>query len=327
MNVGDRAAEESAFHRKAGGQAPDLEQRLRLLARRRARGFRARPVFQPAHGRGRRAPPHLAELGRRGEQHARIFGARIVEDLLDRTLLDHLAAVHDDHAIGHLRNDRHVMGHEQHRHSVFALQAVDERQNLGLDRHVQRGRRLVGDEEARLARHRHRDHDALAHAAREFVRILFEAPLRLRNANAFEELDRPRPRLFPAQSAMDPETVDELPLDGEDRIERRHRLLKDHPDLTAAQLAQEFGRRRGEVDRLAAVRREFEPPRRQFGPPPNSTRRMSESDVTDLPDPDLPTTHTVSPGSIVNETSSTAMIVPPSVLNSTRRFSTATSGC
>ena len=30
---------------------------------------------------------------------------------------------------------------------------------------------------------------------------------------------------------------------------------------------------------------------------------MSESEVTDLPDPDSPTTQTVSPGSIANETS------------------------
>src|SRR5271170_1278460 len=61
-------------------------------------------------------------------------------------------------------------------------------------------------------------------------------------------------------------------------------------------------------------------------PPPNSTRRMREREVTDFPEPDSPTRQTVSPGSIENETPSTATIVPPSVLNSTRRSSTATSG-
>ena len=33
-------------------------------------------------------------------------------------------------------------------------------------------------------------------------------------------------------------------------------------------------------------------------PPPNSTRRMRERDVTDFPEPDSPTRQTVSPGSI-----------------------------
>src|SRR5882757_1213050 len=61
-------------------------------------------------------------------------------------------------------------------------------------------------------------------------------------------------------------------------------------------------------------------------PPPNSTRRIRESEVTDLPEPDSPTRQTVSPGSIENETPSTATIVPPSVLNSTLRSSTATNG-
>src|SRR5208282_5827381 len=62
-------------------------------------------------------------------------------------------------------------------------------------------------------------------------------------------------------------------------------------------------------------------------PPPNSTSRMTESEVTDLPEPDSPTTQTVSPGLMVNVTSSTATTIPPSVSNSTLRFSIETSGC
>ena len=44
-------------------------------------------------------------------------------------------------------------------------------QDLGLDRHVERRRRLVGDEDPRVAGQRHRDHRPLAHAAGELVRI------------------------------------------------------------------------------------------------------------------------------------------------------------
>ena len=120
------------------------------------------------------------------------------EDLLDRALLNDPAAIHHHHAIRHLRNDRHVVGDEQHRHVVFAFQAVDQGENFGLDRHVQRGRRLVGDEQARLAGHRHGDDDALAHAAREFVRILLRGGVPARDAHPLEKLERLARALFAA---------------------------------------------------------------------------------------------------------------------------------
>ena len=48
---------------------------------------------------------------------------------------------------------------------------VDQIEDLGLDRDVERRRRLVGDQQLRLVGERHRDHHALAHAAGELVRI------------------------------------------------------------------------------------------------------------------------------------------------------------
>ena len=56
--------------------------------------------------------------------------------------------------------------------SGFDLQLLDQLQNLRLDRDVQRGRRLVGDHELRVAGQGHGDHHALAHAARQLVGIL-----------------------------------------------------------------------------------------------------------------------------------------------------------
>ena len=43
----------------------------------------------------------------------------------------------------------------------------DQVEDLLLDRHVERRRRLVGDQQLRLARDRHRDHHALLLAARQ----------------------------------------------------------------------------------------------------------------------------------------------------------------
>jgi hypothetical protein len=48
-------------------------------------------------------------------------------------------------------------------------------EDLRLDGDVERGRRLVGDQQRRAAGQRHRDHRPLAHAARQLVRIIVDA--------------------------------------------------------------------------------------------------------------------------------------------------------
>ena len=57
------------------------------------------------------------------------------------------------------------------------LEVPDQLQDLGLDRDVEGGRRLVGDEQLRVAGQGHRDHDPLAHAARQLVGVLLDAAL------------------------------------------------------------------------------------------------------------------------------------------------------
>ena len=61
--------------------------------------------------------------------------------------------------------------------------AVEEIEDLRLYGHVERRRRLVGDEEPRVAGERDCDHDALPHAAREAVRIVVEALRGARDAH------------------------------------------------------------------------------------------------------------------------------------------------
>ena len=56
-------------------------------------------------------------------------------------------------------------------------------EDLGLDGHVERGRRLVGDEQLGLAGERHRDHHALRHAARHLVRDRPRAGARVGDAD------------------------------------------------------------------------------------------------------------------------------------------------
>ena len=57
------------------------------------------------------------------------------------------------------------------RHAMPFLQFNNQLQDLRLRGDVERGGRLVGDQQRRLERERHRDHDALALAAGELVRV------------------------------------------------------------------------------------------------------------------------------------------------------------
>ena len=69
------------------------------------------------------------------------------------------------------------------------LQLAHQVEDLRLDGDVERRRRLVGDQHLGIARQRHGDHDALAHAARQLVRIGVRALLRLGDVDAAQHLD------------------------------------------------------------------------------------------------------------------------------------------
>ena len=116
--------------------------------------------------------------------------ARRANSVAHVALLDDAARVHHDDAVGDLGDDAEIVGNEQHRHADLALQLVEQVEDLRLDRDVERGRRLVGDQQHGIAGERHRDHHALAHAARQLVRIVGEALLRGRDLDQLEHLER-----------------------------------------------------------------------------------------------------------------------------------------
>ncbi len=81
-----------------------------------------------------------------------------------------------------------VVGDEDDRRPGLVAQVAHQVEDLGLDRDVERGRRLVGDEQLGLAGEGHRDHHALGHAAGHLVREVLEAPRRVGDADHLEEL-------------------------------------------------------------------------------------------------------------------------------------------
>ena len=119
------------------------------------------------------------------------------------------------------------------------LQLGDQLQDLRLGGDVERGGRLVGDQQHGIEHQRHGDHDALALAARELVRIGGDRCARARAAS-------PRSRMAMIFAARSPASslvwvsqhLVDLLAAGHDRIERGHRLLEDHRHARAAQLAQ-----------------------------------------------------------------------------------------
>ena len=113
-------------------------------------------------------------LGFGGEQRASIFVARIGEDIVGLARLDDPAPLHHHDIARDLAHDAEIMGDEQHRHAELGLQLLQQLQDLRLHSDVERGGRLVGDEEIGAAGERHRDHHALALPARELVRIRAE---------------------------------------------------------------------------------------------------------------------------------------------------------
>ena len=175
-------------------------------------------------------------LGR--EQVARVAVLRIAEDAGDIATLDDLALGHHAHGVGEMADDAEVVGDEQHGHAAPLLHILEEREDLRLHGDVERRRGLVGDQQVRLVGDGHGDHHALALAARELVGIVVEARLGIGQADDVEQPQRLGAGGGFAEPAMRDDDLAHLLLDGVERIERTHRLLKDHRDVVAANAAQ-----------------------------------------------------------------------------------------
>ena len=80
------------------------------------------------------------------------------------------------------------------------LEALEQLQDLRLGGDVERGRRLVGDQQLRLVGERHRDHRPLAHPAGELVRVVVDP------ARGLGHADQRRAARSPARRASRSET-------------------------------------------------------------------------------------------------------------------------
>ena len=75
----------------------------------------------------------------------------LVEDVVDRAVLDGLPAVHHEDVVGDLGDHAEVVGDHDDRRAELLLQVAHQVEDLRLHRHVERGGRLVGDQQLGVA--------------------------------------------------------------------------------------------------------------------------------------------------------------------------------
>ena len=98
------------------------------------------------------------------EQELGVGVARVREDFPEIAGLHDLTPVQNRHSIAHLGDGAEIVGDEQHAAAGLFHEVVDEIEDLRLDRHVERSRRLVGDQHSGSTGKGHRNHHPLAHA-------------------------------------------------------------------------------------------------------------------------------------------------------------------
>ena len=108
---------------------------------------------------------------RRGHQGTGIGVQRFPVEPVAGRQFDDLAEVHHGHPVGDVADHAEVVGNEQVGEPEPLLQILEKVDDLGLDRHVERGDRFVADDELGLEGEGAGDADALALAAGELVRV------------------------------------------------------------------------------------------------------------------------------------------------------------
>ena len=146
--------------------------RARAAGREAAAGRGIREVGGQARDADQRFAVVLAQLRDRAEQRLGVGMPHGGEDLFGRGRLDDPAGIHDADPVGSAGDDAHVMRHEQRRHAQAVLEVVKQREDLRLDRHVERRGRLIGEQHLRLAGQRDGDHHPLPQPPGELVWVV-----------------------------------------------------------------------------------------------------------------------------------------------------------
>jgi molybdopterin converting factor small subunit len=193
------------------------------------------------------------QIGHGVQQAARIRMSRGAKDFLLGTQLDDASGIHHGYAVGDLRDHCQIVGDEKHGKAELGTEVGEQSKYLGLNGDIESGGGFVGDEELWVVHDRHGDHDALAHAPGELMRIVAGATAGIWDGDVVHRVHGPLPRLLRGYSVVRQDSLRDLVADAHDGIERGHGLLKDHRDPRAAELAHGVVRKPGEVSGRAVL--------------------------------------------------------------------------
>ena len=152
--------------------------------------------------------------------------------------LGHRPCVEDEDAVAHPERDAEVVGDHDETHPTVILNAPQKGEDLALGGHVECGRRLVSDQDVRVAGERGRDGNALAHPAGQLERVAVN--------DAFvgdPDLGQPADRLCALLVAPELDSVPreqrlfDDPAASEHGVQHREGILEDQPDLLPANRA------------------------------------------------------------------------------------------
>ena len=133
---------------------------------------------------------------------ARVYGCCASRSSAAGQVLDDASGVHHQHAVADLGDDGDVVADQEDGDVLLVADRLEQVEHLLLHGDVEGRRRLVGDDERRVAHEPHADHGALAHAARELVRVLLRALLGIGDPHRAEAIDGPRERLLARQAVV-----------------------------------------------------------------------------------------------------------------------------
>ena len=205
-----------------------------------------------------------------------------------------------------------VVGHHHDAHAQVLAQLEQQGEDLAADRGVERGDRLVGEDQLGPERERAGDQHPLLLAAGQLVRVAQEQPLRRAQAGlGHRGRDQRRPRSALGVSggpAVQPDPLGDRLVDGLPRVERAGGVLEHHLDPAAqgAQPAWRVVQRLALDEHLARGRR--------------AAARSASGPAWSCPEPDSPTMARISPRCTDRSTPSRARAAwPLRVRNSTVR--------
>ena len=164
-----------------------------------------------------------------------MLGAR--EELRGGRPLHDLPQVHHGHVIAEIADHAQIVRDEDHGESQGGAQVEQQLQDLGLDRDVEGGEGLVGDQQFGFQGERARDPDALPLAAGELPGILVS--IAGAQSHLGEQLRDPASPLPRRPDPVDVEDFQQGLGDGLARVEGRVRVLEDHlnPPAVGEELA------------------------------------------------------------------------------------------